>query len=80
MADPLLAVGDGKPLSERTLPEIDPFGSKLAELIARPVRNQVELGPDLGRSEPNYIDIPQVPGGGQQVVDVRDLGPRPGGS
>ncbi len=75
MADLLGPPAEGKPLSERTVEPIDPFGAKLAELIARPPRNTTELGPDLGRSEQNRIDIPQMPGGGHQVVDVRTVGP-----
>ncbi len=74
MASLLGPPAEGKPLSERTLEPIDPFGSKLGELMRRPVRNTETL-PAPGRTEPHYIEpIPPVPGG-QQVVDVRTLGP-----
>jgi hypothetical protein len=53
-------VPDGRPLAERTVEPIDPFGAALAALIRRPLRNTQVLG-ELGRTEQARVDIPAKP-------------------
>ena len=60
MADDF-AVGDGKPLADRTV-EVDPFPGVLEALMRRPPRNSETLFEAPGRTEQDRVDVPVRPG------------------
>jgi hypothetical protein len=67
MEDLLAVVSDGKPLSERTLQEIPPFGEVFAALAARPPKGTrvisfTDPGPPAAQGR---VEVPVRPEGGR---------------